>query len=195
MERTTLKKDERCLGLRPWEYNVACILQRIREIVTQNGGRIVVSHKSLIGQRHLIRNRGDLDDGTALVVNHLNQINFVTSDKMLCQVIIDRNPFFDFYYAKIPVTEHLTYSGEYYCSKLDRGWIVNDIFERSLSDEELTSAANMILGFLRAQNISEREKTKVTLNVPNLYNGDMHSEVLEHTTLQVTRVYPDNMTE
>ena len=73
---------------------------------------------------------------------------------------MDRNPFFDFYFAKVKIEPENKINRKYYCSNDKKEWFFDCFYSFTCSDSDRREAANLIFNMLITSNYSQTYRTK-----------------------------------
>lgn len=142
------RENER-LTLTTWDYNAARTISRLAEIVKENNGKVAPTKPAIIS------NRKDSPDISPVTVTHTTYISFVLGG-FHYYYQVDDNPFFEFYFHKIP-TDGRQYDANYYSDEAPKHHFNNDFFYgRSVTSEEIDKAAKNIFSFLVGHKCSQR---------------------------------------
>jgi hypothetical protein len=127
-----------------------------------------------------------------VIVRYSTYLSFIL-DGVYYHYSMDDNPFFDFHYHKIPVSQDNKYTGEYYMEKASKEWLYDCFFKMDCSDADRKEAANLIFNYLMSAPASKKvpggrdaKKTRV----PNTYDNGYHYEYIPVTYKErVTTLY------
>ena len=111
-----------------------------------------------------------------ITVTHTSYINFVY-DGFYYYYQVDNNPFFEFYYHKIPVNNG-RYSRDTYLTEDKKEWLFDCFFSCECSFADVVEAANFIFNMLIQAKPSEIHRETTRKRVANTYDGGHHYETI-----------------
>ena len=161
------------LFLRQWDYNSAVVLDKLSQIVSEKGGKVLNTNSPVE-----ISNRNVDDDMTFITrFGEWRYIKF-TLDDIFYYLQIEDNPLFDWLTYKTPVIND-RYSKDVCAERVD--FDVVDVMmpygSMSINDATATLVANKILMSLEEMPCGEKYREKERVMVPNLYNEGFHYEI------------------
>lgn len=178
------------LYLKGWEFNSYLIINKLAEIVKNNGGKIVTDfpfintyEKTEIVNRDIEKNENEENENTNIQVLFKNYINFVLND-VIYYIQLQDNPFFEDYILKEKATfDDNTYYVKYnhYMENLNKNWIDNEedigSYYETLTPQKIEKLANNLYNQILNMPISELVTTKK--RVCNYYDNRYHYEYIK----------------
>lgn len=166
-------QENQRLYLSTWDYNFSRILSKLAEIVENNGGRVKPLNHAIIQNRdYSPEERGS----TEIVVTHTSYISFIL-DGFYYYYQADGNPFFPFYFSKLPVVNG-KYPRAAYLDNDKKKWLYDCFLSKSCCNADVTEAANLIFNMLCNAAPSKIIRECKRQRVPNAYNSGYHYETV-----------------
>lgn len=109
-------------------------------------------------------------------VTHTSYISFI-HDGFYYYYQINDNPFFEFYYHKIPV-QNGCYSCDTYLTEDKKEWLRNCFFSYDCSYADVVRAANFIFNMLVQAKPSRIHRESKKQRVANIYDDGYHYEIV-----------------
>lgn len=178
------------LYLKVWEFNSYLIINKLAEIVKNNGGKIVTDfpyvntyEKTEIVNRNIEENENEENANTNIQVLFKNYINFVLND-VVYYIQLQDNPFFEDYIIKEKaVLNNDMYYVKYnhYMGNLSKDWINNEenikSYYETLTPKQIEKLANNLYNQILNMPMSEIVTTKK--RVCNYYDNRYHYEYIK----------------
>ncbi len=178
------------LYLKGWEFNSYLIINKLAEIVKNNGGKIVTDfpyintyEKTEIINRNIEENKNEENANANIQVLFKNYINFVLND-FVYYIQLQDNPFLEDYIIKekAVLNNDMYYvKYEHYMENLSKDWINNEenikSYYKTLTPQEIEKLANNLYNQILNKPISEIVTTKK--RVCNYYDNRYHYEYIK----------------
>ena len=169
------------LYLRPVEYNMARILNEVRNMVVESGGKIVKDYneprsitETIFPTDGVWGERSDGKEGETVEVNCVTYISFVL-DGYYYYVQVDENPFFDFLLKKAKVVDDEV-SLNTYLDKYDKSWLTDNLWDFGEPYQAIQESATTLFEILKhSKECGKRLEYRIE-SVPNRYNDGYHRE-------------------
>lgn len=163
-------KDGERLYLRAWEYNASRIISELAKIVESHGGRVKPTNTAIISDRSAT------EESEPITVTHTSYISFVLDDTYYYYQV-DENPFFEFYYQKIPIKNGKR-SRDAGAEADKKEWLFDCFFGSNCGQQDIIEAANLIFNMLCNAPMSKIIRGKHKQRVANTYNDNWHFETV-----------------
>ena len=196
-------QDGQTLYLGNFEYNSALIINELKDIVLNNGGRVKENRHGYIVNR-------TLREVVCETTDKIEQLEAVSTDKAYLNILRDKlasykkinnepillttstyinfvyegyhyyyeishNPFFEFHYIKTPIVNG-KYSCDRYMDNDPKEWFLDCYLKCDCTEVERKEAANLIFNMLVNAQPSEHYRESKRVRVANLYDGGYHYE-------------------
>ena len=152
------------LYLKPWDYNKCILMDKIEQRVIKKGGVLKGYYTPGVIYGH------DYSKGVA--TNHCDVFGSSTSfilDGYYYYIEFDDNPFFEFHYSKIPVTEPDANcaSGKYYSDEMSKSWWSETLWNYGLSSYDYDTIVDKIMDVIADMAVSKvYDRTSKTVITP-----------------------------
>ena len=169
-------KENQTLYLETWEYNSILIIQELKKIVLNNGGRVKPGYTHQEGYI-VARN---IEGSEPVKIDNSNYLTFVLDDEHY-YIQLDDNPFFEFYFWKTPVINGKR-SKDVLGEQLDKSWLWDSFLysdERRAASDDRKEAANLIFNELIKAPEGKKSIDSHRVRVSNTYNNGYHYETIK----------------
>lgn len=155
----------------PLDFNMCRIFTALAVIVEKYGGKVKPLKTALISDRSL---KGE----EPIVVTHTSYITFILNG-VYYYFQVDSNPFFPFYYQKIPIKAG-KYSKDVCLDEFSKSWLFDYLWGSGVSDTDIVKVADLIFNSLVKAEFSIIRRESRRKKVDNIFNSGWHWEnVLE----------------
>lgn len=130
----------------------------------------------------IVRLRGEIDRLSSIKndpveVPGQNWIHFVLNGKVY-SLLLDENPFFEFYYSKTPLRDDGKYSLDACIEEFDKGWVYDCLLTSEATADDRHNAANEVFRILTGAKDTRIIRDSRRVRVPNTYDGGYHMETV-----------------
>lgn len=165
------------LYLKGYKLNTCKGLKYLYEIIKQNDGYIVSSYKKAFDELITIYH---YDTKEKLFETYFESYISFVIDNNYYYLQIDRNPFFEDFYQKMPI-DNMQIKGRCYLTE-----IKTKFFDYEMTESEIKQAAFDLYNFLINCDCSEKYIERHKKRVSNIYNNGYHYEYIAESDEIVT---------
>jgi hypothetical protein len=213
------KMKEQTLYFNNWNYNAARILQRLKELITDNGGVIASTYENTYNTLYTLHNR-TLRDAIMEQAEHVKRLEELNRDasaacaklqeyeSVKCPPIKTRftsyigfvldNVYYNFSLDNNPFfpfhlqkikVNNLSYTGDFYMEEIKKEWFFDCLLSFRCTNDEIKEITNLLFNELQAAPLSGEYIETTRKRVPNLYNNGYHYETIQTRDKKTKKLY------
>lgn len=210
---------EQTLYFTSWNYNAARILQRLKKLVTDNGGVVASTYENSFNTLYALHNRtlsGAIRE-QAERVRRLEELKRDASaareklqelENIFCPPVETRftsyigfvldNVYYHLSFDNNPFfpfhlqkikVNDLSYTGDFYAEEFTKKWFFDCLLSFRCTDDEIKEITNLLFNELQAAPLSGEYIETTRKRVPNLYDGGYHYETITTRDKRTKKLY------